>query len=83
MEGITLRTLRDLSDAEISAAIRVFAEARNRYSREGRTGLARFFNELALSLKAEEYDRKHLLRNMERQLTPGNLTWGYDDAPDN
>lgn len=82
MEPIALKSIQDLSDAEITGAIRAFADARDRHAKEGKTGMASFFSELAQAFRAEEIYRKHFEKHVRRE-TSGIVSWSWGDSPDN
>lgn len=65
-----------LTDAEITGGIRAFSEARDRYAKEGRHGLAGVYSALAYEFKAEQIRRKELFNSLQREMASSEFTWG-------
>jgi len=73
-----------LTDAEISAGIRVFSSARDDYAEKGKHGMAAMYSAFLCILKAEQIRRKRLFKDLQRELAGESLsTWKYEESPDN
>lgn len=70
-----------LSEGEIRAGLRVFTEARDRYAKEGRHGMAGVYSALLCAFKAEEVRRKQLFREHRREMVDTEASWNWDDGP--
>ncbi len=59
--SIDFEGLEDLSPAELKACLVRFVEARDKYVKEGRSGLAALFNGLLIALDEERHRRGAVL----------------------
>jgi hypothetical protein len=77
--------LEDLAPSEVNAGLLCFTEARDRYAREGRAGMAALYNAMAIVLDEVREQRKqaaknisiHLLDIVPRGTRPGERRGGF------
>jgi hypothetical protein len=74
--------LEDLAPSEVNAGLLCFTEARDRYAREGRAGMAALYNAMAIVLDEVREQRKQAAKNISIHLLDddgdNDLEWNDD-----